>query len=185
MSKNEIPEYIQSLRTDLGFDFVDLYQQGQRVIATVSPEQYSYVLELTKARVEQDYQAGKLDLITASTIFLTVLQLSNEVEDLESQIITLCNLGIMYQNSRAYDVALTFAAEAIKIAHKHNLLEMKLKALQVVSLVYTNTSESQKHIDVLEEVAKIYGKLGQLDKKAEIEAQIKQFKEFMAILGRS
>ena len=185
MPENDIPEYIQSIRTDLGFNLVDLYQQAQKAIATLTPDQYSGALQVTRARAQQDYQAGKLDIIKGSKIFLSVLQLSYEVKDFESQIITLSNLGLMFQNARAYDVAIIFATEGIRIAYKHNLLEMKLKALNVLSLVYTNTMESQKQIEVMEEVAEIHGKLGQMDKKAEIEALIKAKKEFMAILGKS
>ena len=43
--------------------------------------------------------------------------------------------------------------------------------------------QNQKQTEVLEEVAEIHGKLGQMDKKAEIEALIKAKKEFMALLG--
>ncbi|MCJ7817821.1 MAG: hypothetical protein MUP60_03120 [Candidatus Thorarchaeota archaeon] len=185
MPDSDIPEYIQSIRTDMGFNLVELYQQAQKAIATLKPEQYSGALQVTKARVEQDYQEGKLDLIKASKIFLSVLQLSIEVKDFESEIITLCNLGLMFQNERAYDVAIIFATEGIRIAYKHNLLELKLKALNVLSLVYTNTSEGKKRIEVMEEVAEIYGKLGQMDKKAEIEGLIKHTREFMALLGKS
>ena len=70
------------------------------------------------------------------------------------------------------------------IAHQlpqHNLLEQKLTALNVLSLVYTNTSQTERRIEVMEEVAEIYGKLGQMDKKAEIEGLIEQTKEFMAL----
>jgi len=36
----------------------------------------------------------------------------------------------------------------------------------------------------MEEVAEIHGKLGQMDKKAELEALIKAKKEFMELLGK-
>ncbi len=139
---------------------------------------------MTRTRAQQDYQAGKLDLVQASVLFLSVLELSYRVKDYESQIITLCNLGLMYQNARAYDVAIIFASEGISIAYEHNLLERKLDALKLLSLVYTNTVQPEKRMDVMEEVAETYGNLGQLDKKAEIEGQIKQLKEFMALLGK-
>ena len=184
MPENYIPGLIQSIRTDMGFSLVELYQQAQKAIATLTPDQYSGALLVTRERAQQDYQAGKLDLIAGSKIFLSVLQLSYEVKDYESQIITLCNLGLMYQNARAYDVAIIFATEGIRIAYKHNLLEMKLKALNVLSLVYTNTMESEKRIEVMEEVAATYEKLGQLEKKAEIEGLIKQTREFMAIFEK-
>ncbi|TFG28032.1 hypothetical protein EU528_11810 [Candidatus Thorarchaeota archaeon] len=184
MSDNEIPEFIREIRKDMGFDLVELYQQAQKAIDTLTPDQYEGALLVTRERAQQDYQAGKLDLIAASKIFLSVLQLSYIVNDFESQIITLSNLGVMYQNSRAYDVAIIFATEGIKIAYQHNLLELKLKALNVLSLVYTNTSQSEKRIEVMEEVAATYGKLGQMDKKAEIEGLIKQTREFMAIFEK-
>lgn len=183
MPDTNIPEYIQSIRTDMGFNLVDLYKQAQKAISTLKPEQYSGALQVTRVRAEQDYQAGKLDLIKGSKIFLSVLQLSKEVKDFESEIITLCNLGLMFQNARAYDVAIIFASEGIRVAYKNNLLELKLKALNVLSLVYTNTNESQKQTEVMEEVADIYGKLGQMDKKAEIQGLIKAKREFMALLG--
>lgn len=184
MSDSEIPQFIREIRSELGFSLVEIYQQAQKAVATLTPDQYQGALLVTRERAQQDYQAGKLDLIAGSKIFLSVLQLSYEVEDYESQIITLCNLGLMYQNARAYDVAIIFATEGIKIAYRHNLLELKLKALNVLSLVYTNTMESQKQAEVMEEVAITYGKLGQMDKKAEIESLIKQKKEFMALLGK-
>jgi len=183
MADNSIPEFIQSIRTDMGFSLVELYQQAQKAIATLTPDQYVGALHVTRERAQQDYQAGKLDLIAGSKIFLSVLQLSYEVEDYESQIITLCNLGLMYQNARAYDVAIIFATEAIRISYKQNLLELKLKALNVLSLVYTNTQQSKKQTEVMEEVAEIHGKLGQMEKKAEIEELIKAKREFMALLG--
>lgn len=184
MLRSDIPDFISEIRKDMGFDIVDLYQQARGVIeATLTPDQYSGALAVTRERAQQDYQAGKLDLVNGSKIFLTVLQLSNAVKDYESEIITLCNLGLMYQNAQAYDIAITFAAEAIKVAYKQNLLELKIKALNVLSLVYTNTSQTEKRIEVMEEVAEIYGKLGQMDKKAEIEGLIKHTKEFMALLG--
>ncbi|MHA1424321.1 MAG: hypothetical protein ACTSSD_19790 [Candidatus Thorarchaeota archaeon] len=185
MSDNNIPEFIRSIRTDIGFNLVDIYQQAQKAIATLKPDQYSGVLQVTRERAQQDYQAGKLDLIAASKIFLTVLQLSYEVKDFESQIITLSNLGLMFQNARAYDVAITFASEGIRISYKHNLLEMKLKALNVLSLVYTNTSETKRRIEVMEEVAEIYGKLGQTDKQAEIQGLTQQTRDFMDIFEKS
>ena len=185
MSDNNIPEFIRSIRTDIGFNLVDIYQQAQKAIATLKPDQYSGVLQVTRERAQQDYQAGKLDMIAASKIFLTVLQLSYEVKDFESQIITLSNLGLMFQNARAYDVAITFASEGIRISYKHNLLEMKLKALNVLSLVYTNTSETERRIEVMKEVAEIYGKLGQTDKQAEIQGLIQQTREFMDIFEKS
>ena len=184
MPENDIPEYIQSIRTDLGFNIVDLYRQAQKAIATLTPDQYAGALQVTKARVQQDYQAGKLDLIPACKIFLSVLELSIKVKDFESEITTLCNLGLMFQNARAYDVAIIFATEGIRISYMHNLLEMKLKALNVISLVYTNTSETEKRIEVMEEVAETHGKLGQMDKKAAIEGLIKQNREFMAIFDK-
>lgn len=183
MSEHNIPQFILEIPTDIGFSMIDLYQQAQKAIATLSPDQYPGVLQVTQQRAQQDYQAGKLDLVAGSKIFLSVLQLSYAVDDYESQIITLCNLGLMFQNARAYEVAITFATEAIKITYKHNLLELKLKALNVLSLVYTNTQQSQKQTEVMEEVAEIHGKLGQMDKKAEIEALIKAKKEFMDLLG--
>ncbi|MGY5860360.1 MAG: hypothetical protein RTU63_13400 [Candidatus Thorarchaeota archaeon] len=183
MSESYIPQFILQIRTDMGFSLVDLYQQAQKAIATLSPDQYPGVLQVTQQRVEQDYQVGKLDLIPASKLFLTVLQLSYAVKDFESQIITLCNMGLMFQNARAYDVAIIFATEAIKITYQQNLLELKLKALNVLSLVYTNTQQSQKQTEVMEEVAEIHGKLGQMDKKAELEALIKAKREFMELLG--
>lgn len=184
MSDNDIPRFIREIRTDIGFSLVDLYQQGQKAIATLTPDKYQGVLQVTRERAQQDYQAGKLDLIPASKIFLTVLQLSYLVDDYDSQIVTLCNLGLMFQNARAYDMAIIFATEGIKIAYKHNLLELKLKALNVLSLVYTNTQQSQKQTEVMEEVADIHGKLGQMGKKAEIEALIKAKREFMELLGK-
>jgi tetratricopeptide (TPR) repeat protein len=184
MSDNDIPQFIREIQTDIGFSLVDLYQQAQKAIATLTPDKYQGVLHITRERAQQDYQAGKLDLIPASKIFLTVLQLSYLVDDYDSQIVTLCNLGLMFQNARAYDVAIIFATEGIKIAYKHNLLELKLKALNVLSLVYTNTGQSQKQTEVMEEVAEIHGKLGQMDKKAEIEALIKAKREFMELLGK-
>lgn len=183
MPENDIPEYIRLIRTDMGFNLVDLYQQAQKAIATLTPDQYSGALQVTRERAQQDYQAGKLDLIPACKIFLSVLELSIKVKDFESQIITLSNLGLMFQNARAYDVAIIFATEGIRISYKHNLLEMKLQALKVLSLVYTNTKQSEKRIEVMEEVAETHGKLGQMDKKAEIEGLIKQSREFMALLG--
>jgi hypothetical protein len=179
MPENDIPDYIHSIRTDMGFNLVDLYQQAQKAIATLTPDQYSGALQVTRARAQQDYQAGKLDLIPACKIFLSVLELSIKVKDFESQITTLCNLGLMFQNARAYDVAIIFA-----LSYKHNLLEMKLQALNVISLVYTNTSETEKRIEVMEEVANTYEKLGQMDKKAEIEGLIKQSRDFMAIFDK-
>jgi len=184
MSENNIPQFIQNIRTDMGFSLVDLYQQAQKAIATLSPDKYLGVLQVTRERAQQDYQAGKLDLIPANKIFLTVLQLSYIVDDFESQIVTLCNLGLMYQNARTYDVAIIFATEGIRLAYKHNLLELKLKALNVLSLVYTNTTQTEKRIEVMEEVAATYEKLGQLDKKAEIEGLIKQTREFKAIFDK-
>ena len=184
MSDSEIPQFIREIRTDMGFSLVEIYQQAQKAVATLTPDQYQGALLVTRERAQQDYQAGKLDLIPASKIFLSVLQLSYEVKDFESQIVTLCNLGLMYQNARAYDVAIIFATEGIKIAYRHNLLELKLKALNVLSLVYTNTSQSEKRIEVMEEVAATYEKLGQMDKKAEIEGLIKQTREFMAIFEK-
>ncbi len=173
------------MHTDTGLNLVDMYQQARNVISsTLTPDQYAGALVVTRERAQRDYQAGKLDLITASKVFFTVLQLSKAVEDHESEVISLCNLGLMFQNARAYDIAISFAAEAIKIAYQHNLLELKLKALNVLSLVYTNTSQTEKRIEVMEEVAEIYGKLGQLDKKAEIEGLIKQMKEFMALFDK-
>ncbi len=185
MPENDIPEYIQSIRTDMGFSLVDLYQQAQKAIATLTPNQYSGALEVTRVRAQQDYQAGKLDLIPACKIFFSVLELSIKVKDFESQITTLCNLGLMFQNARAYDVAIIFATEGIRLSYKHNLLEMKLKSLQVLSLVYTNTTQSEKRIEVMEEVAETHGKLGQMNKKAEIEGLIKQSREFMALFDKS
>lgn len=185
MNNDDIPDYIREMRTETGISLVDMYQQAQNVInSTLNPDQYAGALVVTRERAQRDYQAGKLDLITASKVFFTVLQLSRAVEDYESEIITLCNLGLMFQNARAYDIAITFAAEAIKIAYHHNLLEQKLTALNVLSLVYTNTMQSEKRIEVMEEVADIYGKLGQTDKKAEIEGLIKQTKEFMALFEK-
>ena len=139
---------------------------------------------MTRERAQRDYQAGKLDLLTASKIFFTVLQLSKAVEDYESEMVTLCNLGLMFQNARAYDIAIAFAAEAIKISYQYNLLEQKLTALNLLSLVYTNTMQTEKRIEVMEEVADIYGKLGQMDKRTEIEGLIKQTKEFMALFEK-
>ena len=184
MPEHNIPQFILEIPTDIGFSVIDLYQQAQKAIATLSPDQYPGVLQVTQQRAQQDYQAGKLDLIPACKIFFTVLQLSYAVDDYESQVITLCNLGLMFQNARAYDVAITFATEAIKITYKQNLLELKLKALNVLSLVYTNTQQSEKQTEVMEEVAEIHGKLGQMDKKAELEALIKAKKEFMELLGK-
>jgi len=185
MPNNDIPDYIREMRTDTGLNLVDMYQQARDVInSTLTPDQYTGALVVTRERAQQDYQAGKLDLVTASKIFFTVLQLSKAVKDYDSEIITLCNLGLMFQNARAYDIATTFAAEAIKVAYQHNLLELKLKALNVLSLVYTNTMQSEKRIEVMEEVADIYEKLGQMDKKAEIEGLIKQSKEFMALFEK-
>jgi tetratricopeptide (TPR) repeat protein len=183
MPENDIPQFIKEIRTDMGFNVVELYQQAQKAITTLTPDQYEGALAVTRERVQQDYQAGKLDLIPATKIFLSVLQLSYKVNDFDSQIITLSNLGLMYQNARAYDVAITFVTEAIRISYKHNLLELKLKALNVLSLVYTNTQQSKKQTEVMEEVAEIHGKLGQMDKKAEMEALIKAKREFMALLG--
>lgn len=184
MSDREIPQFIREIRADMGFSLVDLYQQAQKAIATLSPDQYQGALLVTRERAQQDYQAGKLDLIPASKIFLSVLELSYAVDDYESQIITLSNLGLMFQNARAYDVAIVFASEGIRIAYKYNLLELKLKALNVLSLVYTNTSQTERRIEVMEEVAATYEKLGQMDKKAEIEGLIKQTREFMAIFEK-
>lgn len=184
MPENDIPQFILEIPTDIGFSVVDLYQQAQKAIATLSPDQYPGVLQVTQQRAEQDYQAGKLDLIPACKIFLSVLQLSYAVDNFESQIVTLCNLGLMFQNARANDAAILFATEGIRLAYKHNLPELKLKALNVLSLVYTNTSQSEKRIEVMEEVAAIYEKLGQMDKKAEIEGLIKQTREFMAIFDK-
>ena len=56
--------------------------------------------------------------------------------------------------------------------------------LKIISLVYTNTQQSEKRHEVMEEVAETHGKLGQMDKKAEIEALIKQSKDFMAIFDK-
>jgi hypothetical protein len=151
MSDADIPQFIREIQADIGFSLVDLYQQALKAIATLSPDKYQGVLQVTRERAQQDYQAGKLDLIPASKIFLTVLELSYLVEDYDSQIVTLCNLGLMFQNARAYDVAIIFATEGIKIAYKHNLLELKLKALNVLSLVYTNTGQSKKQTEVMEE----------------------------------
>ncbi len=184
MSESEIPQFIKLIRKDMGFDLVELYQHAQKAISTLKPDQYAEALHVTRTRAQQDYQAGKLDLIKASVIFLSVLDLSYKVKDYDSQIITLCNLGLMYQNARAYDVAIIFATEGISIAYDQNLLERKLDALNVLSLVYVNTQETEKRMDVMQEVAETYGKLGQMDKKAEIEGQIKQLKEFMALLGK-
>ena len=185
MLNDDIPDYIREMRTDTGLSLVDMYQQAREVInSTLTPEQYAGALSVTRERAQRDYQAGKLDLLTASKVFLTVLQLSKAVEDYESEITTLCNLGLMFQNAKAYDIAITFAAEAIKIAYQHNLLEQKLTALNVLSLVYTNTNQTEKRIEVMEEVADIYGKLGQMDKKAEIEGLIKQTKEFKALFEK-
>jgi len=185
MNNDEIPDYIREMRTDTGLNLGELYQQARDVInSTLTPDQYAGALAVTRERAQRDYQAGKLDLLTASKIFFTVLQLSKAVEDYESEVITLCNLGLMFQNARAYDIAITFAAEGIKTAYQHNLLEQKLKALNVLSLVYTNTSQTEKRIEVMEEVANIYGKLGQMDKKAEIEGLIQQTKEFMALFEK-
>ena len=184
MPENYIPDLIGSIQTDSKFALEDSYQQALSVIAkTLTPNEYPSALVVTRERAQQDYQAGKLDLPTASKIFLTVLHLSIEVEDYDSQIITLCNLGLMFQNARAYDEAIIFAREGIRISYKHNLLELKLKALNVLSLVYTNTQQSHKQTEVMEEVAEIHGKLGQMDKKEEIEALIKAKREFMALLG--
>jgi hypothetical protein len=135
-------------------------------------------------KFDQDYRAGKLDLTQATLLAFSILQLGYNLNDYESQIITLSNLGLIYQNARAYDVALDFASEGIRIAYKHNLLEAKLKALNVISLVYTNTMQGQKQTEVMQEVAEIYGKLGQMDKKAELEALIKQKRDFMALLEK-
>ena len=184
MPENDIPQFIRSIPTDIGVNLVELYQHAQKAIATLTPDQYAGALQVTRERAQQDYQAGKLDLVKASTIFLSVLQLSYAVDDFESQIVTLCNLGLMYQNARAYDVAIIFASEGIRIAYKHNLLELKLKALNVISLVYTNTSQTEKRIEAMEEVAATYEKLGQMDKKAEIEGLIKQTRDFMAIFEK-
>jgi len=128
MTEHNIPQFILEIPTDIGFSVIDLYQQAQKAIATLSPDQYPGVLQVTQQRAQQDYQAGKLDLIPACKIFFSVLQLSYAVDEYESQIITLCNLGLMFQNARAYDVAIIFATEAIKITYKQNLLELKLKA---------------------------------------------------------
>ena len=184
MSDIEIPQFIREIRTDMGFNLVEIYQQALKAIGTLTPDQYQGALLVTRERAQQDYQAGKLDLIPGTKIFLSILHLSYAVEDFDSQIITLCNLGLMYQNARAYDVAIIFATEGIKIAYKHNLLELKLKALNVLSLVYTNTQQSEKRHEVMEEVAETYGKLGQMDKKAEIEALLKQSREFMALFDK-
>lgn len=184
MSENDVPQFIQEIRKDMGFDLVEIYQHALKAIATLSPDQYEGALYVTREKAQQDYQAGKLDLIPACRIFLSILELSYRVKDFDSQIITLSNLGLMFQNARAYDVALLFATEGIKIAYQHNLLEAKLKVLNVISLVYTNTQQSEKRHEVMEEVAETYGKLGQMDKKAEIEALIKQSKEFMAIFDK-
>ncbi len=184
LTELEVPEFISSIRTDMGFNLVELYQQAQTAINTLDPAKYSDVLQITRAKAEQDYQAGKLDLIAASKLYFSILQLSYLVSDYESEVITLCNLGLMFQNARAYDVAIIFATEGIRSSYKHNLPEMKLKALQVLSLVYTNTSQTAKRIEVMEEVASTYEKLGQLDKKAEIEGLIQQTKEFMAIFEK-
>ena len=185
MSASEVPQFIREIKTDTGSSLADLYEQALKIFAQISPDQYRNTLHLSRERAQQDYQAGKLDLIKGTTIFFLVLHLSYAVEDFESQIITLSNLGLMYQNARAYDVAIAFAAEGIKIAYRQNLPELKLKVLNVLSLVYTNTMESEKQTEVLEEVARIYGKLGQMGKKAEIEGLIKQKKEFMKVLGKS
>ncbi|MFW9918154.1 MAG: hypothetical protein ACFFED_00995 [Candidatus Thorarchaeota archaeon] len=184
MSDSEIPQFIKLIRKDMGFDPVEMYQHAQKAITTLKPDQYVDALHVTRTRAQQDYQSGKFDLVQATVIFLSVLELSYKVKDYDSQIITLCNLGLMYQNARAYDVAIIFASEGISIAYEHNLLERKLDALNVLSLVYTNTQESEKRMDVMEEVAETYGKLGQMDKKAEIQGQITQLKEFMALLGK-
>jgi len=169
MPEHNIPQFILEIPTDIGFSVIDLYQQAQKAIATLKPDQYPGVLQVTQQRAQQDYQAGKLDLIPACKIFFSVLQLSYALDEYESQVITLCNLGLMFQNARAYDVAILFATEAIKITYKQNLLELKLKALNVLSLVYTNTTQTEKRIEVMEEVAATYEKLGQMDKKAETE----------------
>jgi hypothetical protein len=185
MVDSDIPDFIKEMPTDIGFSLENLYQEARGVInSTLTPDQYAGALTITQERAQQDYQAGKLDLVNASKIFLTVYQLSKAVENHESEIITLCNLGLMYQNARAFDIAINFAAEAIKITYKHNLLELKLKALNVLSLVYTNTQQSEKQTEVMEEVAAIHGKLGNMEKKAEIEELIKAKKEFMELLGK-
>ncbi|MFW9843506.1 MAG: hypothetical protein ACFFEV_02905 [Candidatus Thorarchaeota archaeon] len=183
MSDIEIPQFIREIRKDMGFDPVEIYQQALKAIDTLSPDQYQGALIVTRERAQQDYQQGKLELIPATKIFFSILHLSYAVNDYESQIITLSNLGLMFQNARAYDVAIAFVTEAIKISYTHNLLELKLKALNVLSLVYTNTQQHHRQTEVMEEVAEIHGKLGQMDKKAEIEALIKTKKDFMALLG--
>jgi hypothetical protein len=184
MPKNNVPQFIREIRKDMGFDLVEIYQQAQKAIDTLSPDQYAGALYVTREKAQQDYQAGKLDLIPACRIFLSILELSYEVKDFDSQIVTLSNLGLMFNNARAYDVAIIFATEGIKIAYQNNLLELKLKALNVLSLVYTNTQQNEKRHEVMEEVAETYGKLGQMDKKAEIEALIKQSKDFMALFNK-
>lgn len=185
MSSSEVPQFIKEIKTDTGYSLVDLYEQALKFFSKIPQDQYGNMLQVSRERAQRDYQAGKLDLIEGTTIFFLVLHLSYVVKDFESQIITLSNLGLMYQNARAYDVAIAFAAEGIKVAYRQNLLELKLKPLNVLSLVYTNTMESEKQTEVMEEVAEIYGELGQIDKKAEIDGLIKQKKEFMKLLGKS
>lgn len=184
MSDSEVPQYIKSITADLGFDIVALYQQVQSHNESLKSKDYKQVLQILQVKFGQDYGAGKLDLIQAVSVAFSILQLSYTLNDYESQIVTLSNLGLIFQNARAYDVALIFAAEGIPIAYKHNLLEAKLKALKIISLVYTNTQQTEKRIEVMEEVAEIHGKLGQMDKKAEIEGLIKHSREFMAIFDK-
>ena len=182
MSDKEIPQYIRSLPTNLGFNFVLSYKLGQDAIATLTPDKYSEVLGLTIELATKEFMTGKLE--SAVSLFLTVVQLSEKINDYGSLVVTFSNLGIAFQNVRIYDVSLAFAKEGYRIAVEHNLLELKLKVLKVISLVYTNTQQREKRMEVMEEVAETHGKLGQMDKKAEIEGLIKRSREFMAILDK-
>ena len=179
---DDIPQYIQDLPTNLGFNFVEFYRQGQDAVATLPPESYSEVMGVTIALADKEFKAGKLD--AACKLFLTVAQLSEKAGDYNSLIITLSNLGIIFQNARAYDVAKVFANEGCRIADEHNLLEMKLKALQVLSLTYTNTQEREKHMETMERAAEIHGQLGQHDQKEQILAQVRHLREFMGLLDK-
>ena len=181
--KFTIPPYIQALQPTSKLNFIDLYKKAAKLNEKIKPNHYKKKLNEKIKLANEAFQLGHLQEFTIQT--LSTINLASKWNDIEPQITGFCNLGILYQNKRIYDVALAFAQEGYNLANGYKLLEMKITALKAFSLIYTNLHNRQKMVEVYEEIADIHKALGQFDQQQTELQKIAKFKEMISILGDS
>ncbi|MHA2250475.1 MAG: tetratricopeptide repeat protein [Candidatus Kariarchaeaceae archaeon] len=99
---------------------------------------------------------------TALSLHLQALELADKIKDPEEQVRNLASIGIIYQSTGKFDLALNNLEKGIKIAKKNKIKIGHGNLLRTLGSIYFAQKDHKKAIKSYKNSIKIYEKIGEI-----------------------